>query len=45
MGKSANMENFLELAIAFTSEQEINRIFDRILSVAMDLTNCDGGTV
>ncbi len=38
-------ENFLELAIAFTSEQEITRIFDRILSVAMNLTNCDSGTV
>ena len=47
MGKALKypIERFFDLALALTSEREIDVVFDMILTESMDLTDCDGGTV
>ncbi len=40
-----HIERFFDLALALTTEHEIDVLFDKILTESMDLTNCDGGTV
>ncbi len=39
------MEKLLEISIALTSEKNREALLERILTAAMDLTNCDGGTL
>lgn len=33
------------MSIALTSEHDYNKIFEKIITCAMDLTNCEGGTL
>ena len=40
-----SIERFLDLALAFTTERQLDVLFDMILTESMDLTHCDGGTV
>ncbi len=39
------VEQLLEISIALASEKNREALLERILTVAMDLTNCDGGTL
>lgn len=35
----------LEMSIALTSEHDYNKIFEKIITCAMELTDCEGGTL
>ncbi|MCR5099464.1 MAG: GAF domain-containing protein [Lachnospiraceae bacterium] len=39
------IDRFLDLALALTTERQLDVLFDMILTESMDLTRCDGGTV
>ena len=39
------IQRILNLGIAFSKERSKERLLDRILEAAMDLTGCDGGTL
>lgn len=41
----ASLENILDIAIALTAERDMDILMSRILTEAVDLTNCDGGTL
>lgn len=41
----ASLENILDIAIALTAEQDMDKLLSRILTEAVNLTNCDGGTL
>ncbi|MDD2220796.1 MAG: GAF domain-containing protein [Clostridia bacterium] len=40
-----NVKNLLEIAAALSKEKDYNKLLTRILREAMDITNCDGGTL
>ena len=39
------MENLIQIAISLSTEKHISVLLDKILTEAMRITNCDGGTV
>lgn len=40
-----NMNKLLEIGVRLSSERDINRLLDQILSCVMELTKCDAGTL
>lgn len=40
-----DVNKILEMSIALTSEHDYNKILEKIIHCAMDLTNCEGGTL
>lgn len=40
-----DVNEILEMSIALTSEHDYNKIFEKIITCAMELTNCEGGTL
>lgn len=40
-----NINKILEVGVLLSSERDINRLLEKILSCAMDLTHCDAGTL
>ena len=43
--KNDTLEKILNIGIAFSREKNRERLLDRILTAAMDITHCDGGTL
>lgn len=43
--KNDTLEKILNIGIAFSKEKNRERLLDQILTAAMDITNCDGGTL
>ena len=43
--KNDTLQKILNIGIAFSKEKNRERLLDRILTAAMDITNCDGGTL
>jgi len=39
------MKKVLEMGVLLSSERDLNRLLDRLLSCVMDLARCDGGTL
>ncbi|MEG1947208.1 MAG: HD domain-containing phosphohydrolase [Lachnospiraceae bacterium] len=42
---TVSVERLLEIGIALSKEKDNNKLFELILMAAMDITNCDGGTL
>lgn len=42
---SDSLETILDIAISLTAERDMDALMNRILTEAMNLTNCDGGTL
>ncbi len=42
---NASMDRLVQIALALSTEKEIGALLDRILTEAMEWTDCDGGTV
>ena len=40
-----DVNKILEMSITLTSEHDYNKILEKIVTCAMDLTNCEGGTL
>lgn len=40
-----NLDKLLEIGIELTREKDVERLLEKILNVAMEITNCDGGTL
>ncbi len=40
-----NINKILEIGILLSSEHDVNRLLEQILSCAMELTHCDAGTL
>lgn len=40
-----DVNRILEMSIALTAEHDYNRILEKIITCAMELTNCEGGTL
>lgn len=40
-----DVNKILEMSITLTSEHDYNKILEKIITCAMDLTNCEGGTL
>lgn len=40
-----DVNKILEMGIALTSEHDYNKILEKIITCAMELTNCEGGTL
>jgi len=40
-----NAEALLDIGIALSKEKNIDKLFETIVDAAMDITNCDGGTI
>lgn len=40
-----SMKNVLEIGVLLSSERDVNRLLEKILICAMDLTRCDAGTL
>lgn len=40
-----DLEKLLDIGVAFTKEKDIDKLFELILNTAMEITNCDGGTL
>jgi len=40
-----NLETLLDIGIALSAEKDSNKLLEIILDAAMDITNCDGGTL
>jgi HD-GYP domain-containing protein (c-di-GMP phosphodiesterase class II) len=40
-----SVETLLDIGIALSKEKDKNKVFQTILDAAMDITNCDGGTL
>lgn len=45
MTNETNMQRFLEISLALTSEHDREALLSRILDSAMDVANCDAGTL
>ena len=43
--KNDTLQKILNIGIAFSKEKNRERLLDQILTSAMDITNCDGGTL
>ena len=43
--KNDTLQKILNIGIAFSKEKNRERLLDRILTEAMDITHCDGGTL
>lgn len=43
--KNDTLEKILNIGIAFSKEKNRERLLDQILTAAMDITRCDGGTL
>ncbi len=43
--KEMTKKHLLQIAIAITTEKDINVVLENILTEAMDFVNCDGGTI
>ena len=43
--KNDTLEKILNIGIAFSKEKNRERLLDQILTAAMDITQCDGGTL
>ena len=44
-GSATSFQRLIDIGIALSAEQDINRLMERILLEAKDLTNADGGTL
>ena len=42
---ASSFQRLIEIGIALSAEQDTNRLMERILLEAKDLTNADGGTL
>ena len=40
-----DVNKILDMSITLTSEHDYNKILEKIVTCAMDLTNCEGGTL
>ena len=40
-----SVQQMIHIAIAMSAEKDTTALLDRILTEAMEITNCDGGTV
>ena len=43
--KTAALEDILDVGIAFSKEKDRESLLDKILTTAMNITGCDGGTL
>lgn len=43
--KNDTLQKILNIGIAFSKERDKERLLDRMLTAAMDITHCDGGTL
>ena len=43
--RNDTLEKILNIGIAFSKEKNRERLLDQILTAAMDITHCDGGTL
>ncbi|MBR6380961.1 MAG: GAF domain-containing protein [Lachnospiraceae bacterium] len=43
--KAYDADRLIQIAIALTAEKDFDALLDRIIAEAMDITECDGGTV
>ncbi len=43
--KQKDMDKILEIGVLLSSERDLSRLLDQILTSVMELTRCDGGTL
>lgn len=43
--KKDTLQKILEIGIALSREKDIDCLLEQILTAAMDITHCDGGTL